>query len=45
MVGRAQLVRATPANGGVHRVNSESEGWDLWTTYLANDEIRVVPRA
>lgn len=38
------LTRAFPAPGGVRRVNSEEEGWNLWTAFLADGRVQVVPR-
>jgi len=44
VISRERLTQALPAPGGVRRVNSEEEGWELWTTYLAAGEVRVIPR-
>ena len=41
---RERLLQAAPAAGGVRRVDSEAKGWEMWTTYFAAGEVRVVPR-
>ena len=32
------------APNGVHRVNSEEEGWELWTKYLYAGGVHIVQR-
>ena len=44
-ISRARLIEAAPATGGVRRVNSEEEGWEMWTAYFGKGEVRVIPRA
>lgn len=41
---RKRLTQASPAPGGVRRVDSEEKGWELWTEYLNAGKVCVVPR-
>jgi len=38
-------MQASPVPGGTHRVESNEDGWELWSIYLAAGEVHVVPRA
>ena len=39
---RENLRKACPAPGGVRRVNSEEDGWNMWTTFFNDGQVRVV---
>ena len=38
------LAKASPAQGGVRPVDSEEEGWKMWTDFLANGQVQIIPK-